>query len=471
MISTTHIAIVGGGPAGTVIALRLTQLGNDVVLIAGMPSPRSHRGEILTPGVAEQLAFLNLGDALNGALLRPTIELELRWQSDRFEPNTAVKRGLLVERSAFDAGLITAVKRRGVNILSADVRRAERSADGWRLECASPDGPLILSASILIDAGGRRALLPRRRRRNHRLLGVCGRWHGSRLPDSVRIAASEQSWAWGAPIADRTYEAILFLDPRDLNGGRKSLEQRYRSLVRTSGVLGEAKAVECIGPVRASDATPYVDFHAVGKDFLKIGDACLAVDPLSSAGVQIAIQSAVSGAVAIHTLRQNPAATELVTAFWSSELSRRSTRHAKWSTEFYRAAAERFATPFWRSRAASESNHAPFNDLRNRETLPRPNQALHISCALRVIDAPCVVGDIIEVRQTVIHPSLSEPVAFLDGADLPILLTQVFPGLTAAGLLRSWSRAVDPSRGVAILSWIWQRGLIEPLPTDECNAS
>src|SRR5580704_6589273 len=126
MISTTHIAVVGGGPAGAVVALRLTQLGHDVVLIAGMSSPRSHRGETLTPGVAEQLAFLHLGDALDGALMRRTTDLELRWESDRFEPNTNVKHGLLVERSAFDAGLITAVKRHGVNILSAEVRRAER---------------------------------------------------------------------------------------------------------------------------------------------------------------------------------------------------------------------------------------------------------------------------------------------------------------------------------------------------------
>jgi flavin-dependent dehydrogenase len=471
MISTTHIAVVGGGPAGAVVALRLTQLGHDVVLIAGMSSPRSHRGETLTPGVAEQLAFLHLGDALDGALMRRTTDLELRWESDRFEPNTNVKHGLLVERSAFDAGLITAVKRHGVNILSAEVRRAERSADGWQLECESADGPLILIASILVDATGRRGLLPRKRLRNHRLLGVRGRWRGTSLPNCIRIAASEQCWAWGAPMADRTYEAILFFDPRDLNGGRRSLEQCYRSLVYTCGLLDGAKVPECIGPVWACDATSYVEFDAVGEDFLKIGDACLTVDPLSSAGVQIALQSAVSGAVAIHTLRRNPAATGLITAFWSSELARRSTRHAKWSAEFYRAAAARFATPFWRSRAASESNHAPLDDLPNRETLPRPNQALHISCALRVIDAPCVVGDIIEVRQTVTHPSLSEPVAFLDGADLPILLTQVFPGLTAAGVLRSWSRAVDPRRGIAILSWIWQRGLIEPLPTDECNAS
>jgi flavin-dependent dehydrogenase len=423
----------------------------------------------LTPGVAEQLAFLHLGDALEGALLCPTTELELRWQTDRFESDTAVKPRALVERSAFDAGLITAVKRHGVNILSADVRRAERSADGWRLACESADGPLVLIASTLIDATGRRGLLPRKRLRNHCLLGVCGRWRGTRLPNCIRIAVGGHFWSWGAPMADRSYEVILFLDPRDLNRGRKSLEQHYRSMVCSCGLLDGAKGADCIGPVRACDATRYVDFDAVGEDFLKIGDACLAVDPLSSAGVQIAIQSAVSGAVAIHTLAQDPAATGLIARFWSSELARRSMRHAKWSAEYYRSAAERFPTPFWRSRAASCSNDAPLAYLPNREALPKPNQPLQLSGSLGIVDAPCVVGDIIELRETVVHPSLSESVAFLDGADLPVLLARVSPGVTAAGLLNLWSRDVDPRRGLAILSWIWRHRLIEPFPTDGCN--
>jgi hypothetical protein len=69
----------------------------------------------------------------------------------------------------------------------------------------------------------------------------------------------------------------------------------------------------------------------------------------------------------------------------------------------------------------------------------------------------------------VVHPSLSESVAFLDGADLPILLARVFPGVTAAGVLQLWSCDVDPRRGLAILSWMWRRRLIEPLPTDACD--
>ena len=52
-----------------------------------------------------------------------------------------------------------------------------------------------------------------------------------------------------------------------------------------------------------------------------------AVDPLSSAGVQIAIQSGVAGAIAVHTLLTD-GEDELVAEFWANELTRRSRQHA-----------------------------------------------------------------------------------------------------------------------------------------------
>jgi hypothetical protein len=266
-------------------------------------------------------------------------------------------------------------------------------------------------------------------------------------------------------MTNHTYEATLFLDPRELKAGDGSPEQFYRDAVDACGLLDGARSTVVVGSLRAYDATPYVDVDAVDANSLKIGDACLAVDPLSSAGVHIAIQSAVSGAAAVHTLRRDAATLGLITAFWSSELARRSARHTTWSAEFYRAAAERFGTPFWWSRAARVRGDAPRATQPDREALPRPNQALRLSDSLSFADAPCVVGSTIEQRRTVSHPSLSEPAAFLDGTDLPALLARIFPGMTATAVLRTWSDDIDPSRAVAILSWIWRRGFIEPVPT------
>jgi hypothetical protein len=208
----------------------------------------------------------------------------------------------------------------------------------------------------------------------------------------------------------------------------------------------------------------YVDTDAVGADFLKIGDACLAVDPISSAGVQIAIQSAIAGAAAVHTLRHQPEMAEAVTEFWSRDLARRNESHRIWSGEFYSEAAWRFATPFWQSRVAPDASATTTPTQRDGEPLPRPDQKLRLAKSVNITMAPCIVGNMIERRYIATHPSLIEPVAFVDGVDLPHLLARIEPSMTAAAVLRAWSSSIDPGRSLSLLSWAWRRCLIEPLP-------
>jgi flavin-dependent dehydrogenase len=469
MMTTAEIAVAGAGPAGAVIALQLARLGHRVVLIASRSSSRRHSSESLTPGVAEQLAFIDARDVLDASRPRPTSEIELRWHSGRYERRPEMKAGYLVDRSRFDAELVATAGRTGVDILAADVRSAERHAAGWRLECDSGDGPLALSSRLLVDAAGRHGLLPKRgRRRGHRLLAVSGRWRGAGVPSSIRLASSARCWAWGAPMAADAYEATVFLDPRDLEAGGRSIERRYRTLVDACELLDRAGAADLLGPVGACDATPYVDLDAVGADFIKIGDAALAVDPLSSAGVQIAIQSGVAGAIAVHTLLSD-GEDGLVAEFWANELTRRSRQHAAWSAEFYRAAAERFASSFWRSRSAIAQPNAQPAPRLEQKALPAPAQALRLSRSLGFTDAPCIVGCKVESRAVITHPASSDPVAFLGETDLPVLLRQIRPGMSAAAVLQSWMRHVDPTRAITILSWTWQRGLIKAAPPDPAS--
>jgi flavin-dependent dehydrogenase len=168
MLAASEIAVVGGGPAGAIVAIRLAALGHDVVLLEGVQFPRPHVGEALTPGVGEQLAFLKLGDVLDSALAHRTSEFELRWRTDSFESYRATPPGLLVERGIFDAGLVAAARRRGVRLLEATrARIAERVAGCWRIACDSRQGTRIVTAALVIDAGGRRGLLPKRRHKQY----------------------------------------------------------------------------------------------------------------------------------------------------------------------------------------------------------------------------------------------------------------------------------------------------------------
>ena len=463
MILEAEIVVIGGGPAGAVIALRLLQLGHDVLLITRSSLPRSFTRETFTPAVADLLAFLDLEDALNGVLTHTITETEIRWHTDRYELYTPAKAGLLANRSAFDSHLLATVAHCGVNVQTVDVRSVRRIENRWCLAGEGRIGPVTLIPRVVVDATGRRGLLPKRRCRDAPLLALSGRWRGSGLPAHVRVTTGDHFWAWGAPAEDHTYDATLFLDPHELKEGRGSLDQRYHTRVRASGLLDRARRADLAGSVQARDATPYVDVNAASVDFLKVGDACATVDPLSSAGVQIAMQSGLSGAIAVHTLRHDPAANELIRTFWSSEIVRRASRHTAWSAEFYREGAKHFDTPFWRSRAGFAGNDTLVANRTNHEPLPKPDQMLQLSELLNFSDAPCIVGNIVERRRIITHPSLSEPLAFLDGVDLPALLARISPGMKATAVLNLWSNEVDLSRSIEILSWIWRHGIIQPL--------
>jgi hypothetical protein len=234
---------------------------------------------------------------------------------------------------------------------------------------------------------------------------------------------------------------------------------------------------EPVGDVTACDATPYVDASPVEFDSLKIGEASMAIDPISSAGVQIAIQSAMAGSAVVHTLHTDPSAINLARAFWSREIATRSTRHAAWVAQFYGQAASRFATPFWRQRSLSAPG---FQGLSSRERplplardlLPPPDEVLRLSESLKITLAPCLVEDRIVARPVVSHPSLRDPIAFVHGVDVSALLDAISPGMTVAAILQVWSTTIEPARAIGILSWMWRSGLVRRLeqqlhPRDE----
>jgi hypothetical protein len=76
---TTDIAVVGGGPAGAIAALRLARLGHAVVLLHDACGRRRPACETFTASVAEQLAFLGLAAVLDRSAIRSAAEVELCW--------------------------------------------------------------------------------------------------------------------------------------------------------------------------------------------------------------------------------------------------------------------------------------------------------------------------------------------------------------------------------------------------------
>jgi flavin-dependent dehydrogenase len=438
------VLVVGAGPAGVALAMRLKRLGYGVVL-AAVPANAAHGLEMLNPAAQEQLAFEGLSAGHGVAA-----EFEIRWRPGDFERRAQASMSLLVDRSAFHAGLRHSAAQAGIRTLDGRAEAPEERADGWRLRIGAHEA----SARLLVDATGRRGMAPAVRQRGPPLIGLHTSWTGERLPSAVRVAAAPDGWVWGAPKPGGGYTTSVFQDGRLAKVGSRIAW--IRRIVAESGILEGAAHADLAGDVAASNATQHVAFAQDRLSLFRIGDAALALDPISSSGIQAALQSAVDATLAIHTLSEDPEAGAMVESFVERRLERRAARHATWTAAFYGEPAKVFATPFWTARAsaAAPSPEPP--------SPPLPDQPVTLGPGVRLQEEPCPVGDRIAMRQVVAPPGAAEPIAIVDGVEIAPLFAFILPRATVMSLLLEWSARIGEDHAFRLFGWAWRAGLLGP---------
>ena len=169
------------------------------------------------------------------------------------------EQGLIVDRGAFDLGLVEGARSHGVKVLQpARVVDRRQSGGRWRLAIDVDGRRETLEADFLADAGGRAAASGRPRvSTGAPTLAIYAYWRGARLPSTPRIEAGEEAWFWGVPLPNGTYNALAFVDPEDVPGRRAAaLERRFLDRLAGSLVLEDCRESERIGPVRRSTRPP-----------------------------------------------------------------------------------------------------------------------------------------------------------------------------------------------------------------------
>ena len=276
-------------------------------------------------------------------------------------------------------------------------------ASGWRVPVNGGDGSFAVRARFVADASGRARLLGGyRRNTSPRTIALHALWRGvAEREDQTRVEAQPQSWLWGAHLPGGHFRAIAFLDPelvrrRRLAGG--DAEGLYRELLAESSLFGDLIADARIeGRVITCDATCYSDDDPIGAGWVKIGEAGFAIDPLSSSGVQVAIQTGVTASVAIRTILSERGDAEAASTFFREHQRNAVERHLHLSANLYRDCAAYPAEPFWHRRGAGAPPRPPtpaapmaLEDLLLRR--------VRLCCDAALVPTPCVVRDLIELK-------------------------------------------------------------------------
>ncbi len=304
------------------------------------------------------------------------------------------------------------------------------------------------------------ATAPARRRTGAPTLAVFAYWRAARLPDTPRIEAKDEAWFWSVPLPNSIFNTLGFVEPKAFRSAGGRLEARFRSLLAHSSLLEDCCGAELAGPVQAIDATPYLFEDLIAVDAIRLGDAAVAVDPISSSGVQKAIQSALAGAVVANTLLRKPERADAAMRFYRGQLNDASERHRLWAADHYAAVAERRSGSFWAERAKDrelDGLRPPIAPADARAVVVTP---VELSPDASFIEAPCLGGDFVNLSEAVSHPGLAGPVAYLAGLALPPLLRRLPAGQTPLELARGWADRMPLESGLAIAGWLINHGVL-----------
>lgn len=469
ILHRADVGVVGGGPAGTTIATRLAQLGHSVVLV-DRERTRHRTVELLAPGTVEILAMSGAVGPVRSAGFASVRSSIVDWDDGPTRREMPQGGSLLVDRDAFDAILLAHAGAAGVEMIRpATARRRVLTGDEWSLSVDAPQGDHEVRCGFLVDATGRSA-----RHRHERVVGphtlaVSGRWIGD-APPSPTVVAAEHGWIWAVPVPARergrnpcSTEITAFVDPAGWRSSAGSSPAgRYRALVESSGLVGRGQC-RLAGRVVTVDATPAALCEPAATRRITVGDAAVSLDPLSSTGVQKAIQTALSAAVVVNTVLRRPAHAALALDHHRATLAADAAQHAAWAAESYAAVAARHPTAFWLDRAMSAQ---PDGADRPAEralimTPPRPETVVRVSPLVQVVDVACVTREFVAPGSGVRHPGLDGEVAYLDGVELVPLLATVRSAAPLSEIAAGWSSQLTADAAWRIAGWLYRHGVLE----------
>ena len=304
-----NIAIIGAGPAGSVLAALLANRGHAVVVFDENNRPEMIAGESLVPGLIPVLRRLGIEERVaNIGVLKPGVtfypgagkEVAFRFAS---LPHRYPRYAYNVPRPQFDRILQDRFQQAGVELVETQV---SLSSEGEHIRLAPEN--LALSKTfrgsepdLVVDASGRRRLIAKHFGIGARVGPRKDVSHFSHFegfdPEQpsgqVRINRLQNGWAWRIPLRGKMSFGIV-LDRQAAVELGKTPEDRLENAVRQDPFLRE----ETRGLRRVSTVQTYGNYQLIsdrgfGGNWASVGDAFGFVDPMLSPGMMVAVESAV----------------------------------------------------------------------------------------------------------------------------------------------------------------------------------
>lgn len=303
---STDILIIGGGPAGSTVALYLSQLGFDITIVEKKIFPREVLcGEFLSKEVTDVLNELNIFDDFLS--LKPNklksfraiddsgIELKSDLNFDAYS----------MKRSIFDSFLLEKAKSRNVKVIQpAEVISLTKDNSCFISEIIEgTDNKLQIDAKLIIAAYGKQNILDKKLERGFvntksNLNGV--KFHlpinllNDAFSDEIRIYTDEELYCGMNQVSD-TEMTVCFLENRKLS--KIPSRERLIEVIKSNKNFQKVFKEEAIDYIKTTNiyGTGNLFFgkrEVVENGIIMVGDAARVISPLAGDGIGMAMESA-----------------------------------------------------------------------------------------------------------------------------------------------------------------------------------
>jgi hypothetical protein len=316
-----RIAIVGGGPAGSMVAALLARRGLDVTLFARSQRPPLVIGESLVPAIVPYLRELGIEEEVASyGMWKPGATFTLSPNETMSFTFADVRKAITtysynVPRDRLDDSFREAARRAGAKVCDVNAR-VERDGAGERVRLTAETlaaAGLHAPPDLVVDATGRSRLIatmlglpaesgPRRDTALFaHLEGVPLVFEGH-----VHTDRMDRGWCWRIPLPGRTSVGIV-VDSEHLRRFGDTIEEQFDTLLRKDGTTGAwGGEVKRLTPVFKYTNYQLVTTRGVGPNWALVGDAFGFIDPVFSSGLLVGLDGATQLARAI--LDPSPAA-------------------------------------------------------------------------------------------------------------------------------------------------------------------
>ncbi|MFJ3263295.1 NAD(P)/FAD-dependent oxidoreductase [Pseudomonas sp. NPDC086581] len=433
-MSNLPILILGAGPAGAAVALGLRRLGYPVTVISEWRRFAAVEG--VSQRVLEGLRNSGLKHALDCAA--PPSQRRVLWNGLESAQNIEC----ILDRPRFDAGLREDLKQAGVELIEAQVLAVAEQAPGWRIKL---EGGREAQGAFLVEARGRQAPLNQngmKARRGPETLSLLNRWQGEPGVVATAVESLADGWAWMARLADgRCYWQLTLdvassqLPPREQLLDYCRERRNASTLVRQ--FFGDAAEREL--DLHARSSTAILCLEACGDNWIRVGDAAMAVDPLSGNGIFQSLSSALQAPLVINTLLRAPERAALARRFHQQRVEQLFLRFARVGRDFYASETRWADQPFWQARRAwpdEQPSHVPAD-----------------FSSLRIERAPVLKGEFVDEAEVVVSADQPLGIWHLDGLELAPWLRRLRAEPEAQVLAD-----LPPERRRAFQGWLLAQG-------------